>query len=40
MDKIKFNLFFDEEAQGVLEESEIMGNCKINLDEIDCDCLI
>lgn len=40
MDKIKFNLFFDEEAQGALEESEIMGNCKINLDEIDCDCLI
>lgn len=40
MDKIKFNYFFDEEAKGELEQINFMETCKINLDDIDCDCLL
>jgi len=40
MDKLKFNYFFDEEAQGVLEANEFSENCKVNLDDVDCDCLL
>ena len=40
MDKLKFNYFFDEDAQGILEESNFAENCKMNMDDIDCDCLL
>lgn len=40
VDKIKFNYFFEEERNGILEETDFLENCKINVKDVECDCLM
>ena len=40
MDKLKFNYFFDEEAQGYLEENDFGDLFKQVLNDIECDCIL
>jgi len=40
MDKINYNYFFDEEGKGALEDTDILENCKINSDDLECDCIL
>lgn len=40
MDKLKFNNFYDEEAHGTLEDSDFLKDCKIDVDDIECDCIL
>ena len=40
VDKIKYNYFFEEARNGILEETDFLENCKINVKDVECDCLM